>query len=68
MPWPFGGKKKRIIVRRYRALTEGGARKAFEKDANKLAKDGYRPLSSADKSHKIAFHSGDIFVTYELVE
>lgn len=69
MPWLFGGgKKKKVIIRRYRALTEGGARKEFEKDANKLAEQGYRPVQSADKSHKLAVKHGDIFVTYELVE
>ena len=64
--WPFGRKQaKRIIVRRYRALTEGGARKKFERDANRMLEQGYRISSSADKSHKWSTQRGDIFVTYE---
>jgi uncharacterized protein YkuJ len=66
--WPFSGKPKRIIIRRYRALTEGGARKQFERDANKMAEKGYRATQSADKSHKLAVNHGDIFVTYELID
>lgn len=66
--WPFKGKPKRIVVRRYRAFLEGGARRKFEKDANKMAAKGYRVMNSADKSHKLAINHGDIFVTYELVD
>lgn len=64
--WPFKGKSKKIIVRRYRALGERSARRKFERDANRMAKRGYRIMDSADKSHKWAMQHGDIFVTYEL--
>jgi hypothetical protein len=66
--WPFNRKPKRIITRRYRSILEGSARRAMEKDANKLAAKGYRLVSAADKSHKLAFKHGDIFATYELIE
>jgi hypothetical protein len=63
----FSRKPKRIVVRRYRALTERGARSQMERDANKMAEKGYRLTSVADKSHKLAVQHGDIFATYELV-
>jgi hypothetical protein len=64
----FRRKPKRIITRRYRSFLEGGARRAMEKDANRLAERGYRLTHSQDKSHKFAVKHGDIFATYELVE
>jgi len=64
--WPFKGKPKRILVRRYRAMGEGSARRKFQRDANRLAEHGYRLTGSSDKSHKWALQRGDIFATYEL--
>jgi hypothetical protein len=68
MPFGLGRKnKKRVIVRTYKALTEGGMRKEFEKDANKFAEKGYRPTSTAD--HPRAGWAGtQMMVTYELVQ
>lgn len=47
---PFGlGKSKepeRIVVHRFTALTGSGVRKQFEKDANEMAKKGYRVAST----------------------
>jgi len=69
MPWPFGGgKKQKVLVRRYHALSERGARKDYEKDANKLAKDGYRPTNTVDHAAGRSGWGGEIIVTYELVE
>jgi hypothetical protein len=64
----FSRKPKRIIVRRYRAVLEGSARRKMEADANKMAKKGYRLVSAEDKSHKLAVKHGDIFATYALIE
>lgn len=66
--WPFSRKPKRIVVRRYRAVTEGGARKKMEADANRMAEKGYRLTSSQDKSHKLAVNHGDVWATYELTD
>lgn len=66
----FGfGRKKKIVVRRYRGITPGGARKKFEKDANKLAKQGYRPTNTTNSSRSWfgTSTSGEFIVTYELV-
>lgn len=64
--WPSKGKPKHIVVRRYRAITEGGARRKMEKDANRMAERGYRLTSTQDKSHKLSVNHGDVFATYEL--
>jgi len=61
--WPFKGKPKRIVVRRYRPITEGGACKEMEKDGNRMAEKGYHLASTQDKSHKLAVKHGDIFAT-----
>ena len=67
MPFGIGGGKKKILVRKYSALTTGGVRKDFEKDANKLAAQGYRPTGTAD--HNRAGWAGtQMVVTYELVD
>lgn len=61
------GKPKRVVVRRYKALTGGGVRKAFEKDANKLGEQGYRPVNTVD--HAAGHFAGaghEMIVTYEL--
>lgn len=39
--WPFG--KKRVLVKTYEHPTPGGLAKKFEKDARRLAKQGYSP-------------------------
>jgi hypothetical protein len=67
MPFGIGGGKKRVIIRRYKAITDGGARKQYEADANKLAQQGYRPTSSVDH-HGRKWGGVNIIVTYELVE
>ena len=68
MPFGIGGKgKKRIVIRKYTALTEGGARKEYEKDANRLAQEGYRPTSSVDHGRG-NWIGVQMMVTYELVE
>ena len=64
----FGSKPKRIVIRRYHALTERGARKDFEKDANKLAEKGYRPTNTVDHAAGRSGWGGEIVVTYELIE
>lgn len=64
--WPFKGKKQRIITRRYKAVTASGAQRKMEKDANKLAAQGYRLVSSQDKGRSLAVNHGDVFATYEL--
>lgn len=62
----FGrGKPKPVVMKKYRALTSGGARKDFEKDAAKMIAAGYEIQGSQDKSHWYGTR-GDITVTYVL--
>jgi hypothetical protein len=61
------GSKKRVMIRKYTALTEGGVRNEYEKDANRLAQMGYRPTASVD--HGRGRWAGvQMMVTYELVD
>jgi hypothetical protein len=66
--WPFEGKPKRIIVKRYRATLEGSASRKMEANANRMAAKGYRLVSVADKRRKLAVNHRDVFATYELAE
>ena len=59
---------KRIVVRRYRAVLQESARCKMEKDANKMAENGYRLVNSADRSHLLSPRHGDVWATYKLVE
>lgn len=67
MPFGIGGGKKHVIIRKYTAMTEGGVRKQYEKDANKLAQQGYRPTATADHGRG-NWVGVQMMVTYELVE
>jgi hypothetical protein len=57
--WPFKRKPKRIVVRRYKTFTKGGAQKELERDANKMAERGYRLTSTQDKGHMLGPQRGE---------
>jgi hypothetical protein len=66
--WPFSRKPKRVVVKRYKAFSKGGAQKSMEKDANRMARRGYRVMSMQDKGHLLGPQRGEVIATYELVE
>lgn len=53
-------KQKPVVVKSYKAATEGGARKDFEKDANNLAKKGYKVHSVVEKAPSRGYFTRDI--------
>ena len=61
----FGIGKKRIVVRQYVAKTDKELNKKVEKDANKLARDGYHQISV---SRIDTLLDRRVSVTYELVK